>query len=92
MFYFIFQISFADYKFFDFLDIHLILAPNCLDNFPLLKAYHSRIAARPHMAAFRQTDPHKNRKINGNDNCWFFNWWCHLVFFVKQLMKNCGSS
>ncbi|VDN34708.1 unnamed protein product [Gongylonema pulchrum] len=43
------KISFADYVLFEELDILLILDPHCLDKFPLLKEYHSRMAERPNL-------------------------------------------
>ena len=60
------QISFADYTLFDLFDIHLILAPECLDAFPLLQAFHRRMAERPGIAKYRDTDTFKNKKVNGN--------------------------
>jgi len=60
------KISWADYKMFDLLDNHLILSSPCLDAFPLLKAFHSRIAARPKLAAYRETEQFTTRNINGN--------------------------
>lgn len=33
------QISFADYNLLDLLQIHRVLAPGCLDGFPVLAAY-----------------------------------------------------
>lgn len=41
------QISFADYNLLDLLLVHQVLAPGCLDNFPLLSAYVARLSARP---------------------------------------------
>lgn len=60
------QISFADYNLVDLLMIHQVLANDCLKNFPLLKAYVSRICSRPKIAAFLASDDHKKRPINGN--------------------------
>jgi glutathione S-transferase len=61
------KISFVDYTIFDLLDNLLILSPGCLDNFPKLKAFHGRMAARPKLAAYRQTDEFVKMPINGND-------------------------
>jgi len=61
-----FQISYVDYSMFDLLDNHLILAPGCLDNFPKLKAFHGRMAAREKLASYRQTDGFKKMPVNGN--------------------------
>jgi len=58
--------SVADYCLFDLLDIQLVLAPKCLDAFPGLQAFHSAVQARTGIAAYRQSDMHKNMKINGN--------------------------
>lgn len=60
------KISFLDYNLFDLLDAHTVLSPGCLDEFPTLKAYHQKMAARPKMAAFRQTESFQKRPINGN--------------------------
>lgn len=60
------QISFADYNLVDVLLIHLVLANDCLKNFPLLTAYVARISSRPKIAAFLDSDDHKKRPINGN--------------------------
>ena len=62
----LFQISFVDYTVFDLLDNHLILAPGCLDQFPKLKAFHGRMAAREKIASYRQTDAFKKMMVNGN--------------------------
>lgn len=60
------SISFADYTIFDILDNHLVLSPTCLDNFPKLKAFHGRMAARPKIAAYRDSDTYKSLPINAN--------------------------
>uniref|UniRef100_A0A8C5LI91 Glutathione S-transferase n=1 Tax=Jaculus jaculus TaxID=51337 RepID=A0A8C5LI91_JACJA len=60
------QISFADYNLLDLLLIHQVLAPNCLDAFPLLSAYVARLSARPKIKAFLASPDHVNRPINGN--------------------------
>ncbi|XP_031240554.1 glutathione S-transferase P 1 [Mastomys coucha] len=60
------QISFADYNLLDLLLIHRILAPGCLDSFPLLSAYVARLSARPKIKAFLASPEHVNRPINGN--------------------------
>ena len=43
-----------------------VLAPGCLDNFPLLSAYVARLSARPKIKAFLSSPEHVNRPINGN--------------------------
>jgi len=60
------KISWADYRMFDLLDNLLVLSSDCLDSFPLLKAFHCRIASRPKLAAYRQTEEFQKRVINGN--------------------------
>ncbi|CAD7688745.1 unnamed protein product [Nyctereutes procyonoides] len=60
------QISFADYNLLDLLLIHRVLAPSCLDSFPLLSAYVVRLSARPKLKAFLSSPEHVNRPINGN--------------------------
>ncbi|XP_038190849.1 glutathione S-transferase P-like [Arvicola amphibius] len=60
------QISFADYNLLDLLLIHQVLAPGCLDNFPLLNAYVARLSSRPKIKAFLSSPDHVNRPINGN--------------------------
>ncbi|CAH2321475.1 glutathione S-transferase P [Pelobates cultripes] len=60
------EISFADYNLLDLLRNHLVLAPGCLAEFPLLCAYVERISSRPRIQAFLSSDAHKNRPINGN--------------------------
>uniref|UniRef100_A0A8C8UME7 Glutathione S-transferase n=1 Tax=Peromyscus maniculatus bairdii TaxID=230844 RepID=A0A8C8UME7_PERMB len=59
-------ISFADYNLLDLLLIHQVLAPGCLDSFPLLSAYVARLSARPKIKAFLSSPDHVNRPINGN--------------------------
>jgi len=60
------QISFVDYTIFDLVDNLLILSPSCLDTYPLLKAFHGRIATHEKLARYRQTDGFKKLPINGN--------------------------
>jgi len=60
------EISFADYALFDILDLQEILAPGCLNAFPLLQAFHQRIASRPNIAAYRASDAFKKLPVNGN--------------------------
>ncbi|XP_008580126.1 PREDICTED: glutathione S-transferase P [Galeopterus variegatus] len=60
------QISFADYNLLDLLLIHQVLAPRCLDTFPLLSAYVARLSARPKIKAFLASPEHVKRPINGN--------------------------
>lgn len=61
-----FQISFADYNLFDLFDILNVLSPGFLDEFPTLKAYFDRIAARPAIKKHRQSDEFKAWPVNGN--------------------------
>jgi glutathione S-transferase len=58
--------SFVDYTIFDMLDNFVVLSSTALDNFPLLKAFHDRMAAREKIAAYRKTDAFKTMPINGN--------------------------
>ncbi|XP_043826097.1 glutathione S-transferase P [Dromiciops gliroides] len=60
------QISFADYNLLDLLLIHQILAPSCLDAFPLLSAYVARLSSRPKLKAFLASPQHTDLPINGN--------------------------
>lgn len=60
------KICYADYNLFQFLDAQLVLAPNCLDVAPLLKAYYARVAARPKIAEFLKSDTNTKRPVNGN--------------------------
>jgi glutathione S-transferase len=60
------QISFVDYLLFDLLDNHVILTPTALDGFPALKGFYDRIAARPAIHQYRQTEAHLKRPVNGN--------------------------
>lgn len=58
------QISFADYNLLDLLLIHQVLAPGCLDNFPLLSAYVARLSARPKIKAFLSSPPNTLKHLN----------------------------
>ncbi|XP_052245096.1 glutathione S-transferase P-like [Dreissena polymorpha] len=60
------KISFADYNLCDLLDIHEVLSPGCLAQFPSLTAYHARVLARPHIQAYRKSEGFKTRPINFN--------------------------
>jgi len=60
------KVSFLDYNVFDLLDNFLLLAPHSLDAFPLLKAFHGRLAAREKIAAYRKTDAFTKLRVNGN--------------------------
>nr|QFS20845.1 glutathione S-transferase [Mimachlamys nobilis]QVK45273.1 glutathione S-transferase P [Mimachlamys nobilis] len=61
------HICFADYNLFDLLDIHLVLAPSCLDSFPALKALHAAVGSRQKVKAHKESDACKAMPINGND-------------------------
>jgi len=58
--------SFVDYTLFDLLDNLSILAPHSLDAFPLLKAFHGRIAANDKIAKLRASADFKATPVNGN--------------------------
>ncbi|XP_006861119.1 PREDICTED: glutathione S-transferase P [Chrysochloris asiatica] len=60
------QISFVDYNLLDLLLNHQVLAPSCLDAFPLLSAYVARLSARPKLKVFLASPEHQNLPINGN--------------------------
>lgn len=60
------KISFLDYNMFDLLDNLQVLCPSCLDKFPLLKGFHTRMASREKLAKLRSTDEFKKMPINGN--------------------------
>ncbi|XP_062823176.1 glutathione S-transferase P isoform X1 [Anolis carolinensis] len=60
------KISFVDYNLLDILQLHLVLAPNCLDSFPLLAAYVQRLNARPHLKTYLESEGRKQRPINNN--------------------------
>jgi glutathione S-transferase len=48
------------------LDDLVILAPGCIDDFPTVKAYYDRIASRPALQKFRESEEFKNMPVNGN--------------------------
>jgi len=60
------KVTFVDYTMFDILDNLTVLSPACLDGFPLLKAFHARLAGHEKIAKYRQTDAFKSMPINGN--------------------------
>lgn len=60
------KVGFADYNLFEALDIHLVLAPNCLDKFPKLKAYHAKMLERPGIKKRHQAEGFDKIDINGN--------------------------
>ncbi|XP_078529955.1 glutathione S-transferase P 1-like isoform X1 [Lissotriton helveticus] len=60
------KISYVDYCLLDILQTHLVLAPDCLKDFPLLAAYVDRIASRPKLKVYLESKARKNRPINSN--------------------------
>ncbi|KAM8970911.1 glutathione S-transferase P-like [Sarcophilus harrisii] len=60
------QISFVDYNLLDLLLIHQILARSCLDAFPLLSAYVTRLSSRPALKAYLNSPEHTDLPINCN--------------------------
>jgi len=58
------NISYADYSVFEIIDAFLVLCSKVLDKYPKLKAFHDRVAARPHMKAYLAG--RKDVPINGN--------------------------
>ncbi|KAH3723781.1 hypothetical protein DPMN_049575 [Dreissena polymorpha] len=59
------KISYADYNLFDMLDVLSLMSPGFWDDVPTLKAFHDRIAARPALKAYRDTDAFKLLPQNG---------------------------
>lgn len=60
------QMSFADYSLFEVLLNHQVLSPTCLDSFPALKGFVSRMSSRPKIKAYLDSDAYKSLPINGN--------------------------
>jgi len=60
------KVSYVDYTIFDLLDNLVVLSAHSLDKFPLIKAFHARMAGREKIAAYRNTDGFKNMPLNGN--------------------------
>jgi len=60
------NISYADYSVFEIIDAFLTLCSKVLDKCPKLKAFHDRVAARPHIKAYLASDRRKDVPINGN--------------------------
>ncbi|XP_069089191.1 glutathione S-transferase P 1-like [Pleurodeles waltl] len=60
------KISYVDYCMLDILQINLVLAPDSLKDFPLLAAHMDRIASRPKLKAYLESEARKNRPINSN--------------------------
>lgn len=60
------KISFADYTIYDLLEAQVTLEPSSLDAFPALKSFRERIAARPGIQQYHQTEGFLKRPINGN--------------------------
>jgi len=60
------HICLADYALFEILDCVHVLCEKCLDKYPALKAYHARVAERPHLKTYLASDRRKGVKINGN--------------------------
>lgn len=58
--------SFVDYTIFDLLDNFVVLTSPCLDSFPLLKAFHARMAAKDKIAKHRASEAFQKMPINGN--------------------------
>ncbi|XP_068922197.1 glutathione S-transferase P, partial [Petaurus breviceps papuanus] len=61
------KISFVDYNLLNLLLIHQMLAPQCLDSFPLLSAYVFGLTSRPKIKKFLDSSRHKNLPINSNN-------------------------
>mmetsp|Transcript_5332 Transcript_5332/g.8253 ORF Transcript_5332/g.8253 Transcript_5332/m.8253 type:complete len:215 (+) Transcript_5332:152-796(+) len=61
------EIAFCDYLVWELIDINLKIAPSVLDSYPLLNAFHKRIASRPRIAAYVASGRRPTR-INGAGN------------------------
>lgn len=59
------QITYIDFLFYELLDVHSILEPTILADFPNLKAYHDRIEQLPTMAAYMKSDKFIKAPLNG---------------------------
>lgn len=55
--------TYPDFIVFELLSSHLRLDPNCLNKFPLLEGYHTRIANRPRIKAYLESN-RRPEKIN----------------------------
>ncbi|KAJ8393306.1 hypothetical protein AAFF_G00062070 [Aldrovandia affinis] len=60
------KVSIADYSLFDVLLNHQVLCSSCLDSFPAVKSFVEKMAARPKIKAFLESDAYKKLPINGN--------------------------
>ncbi|XP_077546183.1 glutathione S-transferase class-mu 26 kDa isozyme 47-like [Haemaphysalis longicornis] len=56
----------ADFIAYEMLDQHLLLDPNCLKEFPNLKAFVDRIEALPRIAAYMKSDKYMKWPLNGD--------------------------
>lgn len=54
-----------DFLMYELLDIHSILIPKLLDEFPNLKAYHSRIQELDKVAAYIKSDKFLSYPLTG---------------------------
>jgi len=63
---FFIQISYADYVYFEFLDICLKLDKTFLNGMPVTKGYYDLLASRPNIAKYLASDKRKNMKITGS--------------------------
>ncbi|XP_069089190.1 glutathione S-transferase P 1-like [Pleurodeles waltl] len=61
------QISYADYNLLHILHLHLKLAPQCLSEFPLLKAFVAKMEARPKLKSYLESDACKRRPAHPKD-------------------------
>jgi len=60
------KVTLADYCVFDTIDALMKLEPKCLEAFPILKAFHGRLASRDKLAKYRDTEKIKSMCIFGN--------------------------
>ena len=55
---------------YELFDIHSLLIPNLLDEFPNLKAYHARIQGLEKVAAYMKSDKFIAYPLNGSMAAW----------------------
>ncbi|XP_015781114.1 glutathione S-transferase Mu 1 [Tetranychus urticae] len=60
------NISFVDFLLFEFIDQQLYLLPNCLNEFPNLKDFHSSFKAIPTIEKYLKSDQYIKWPLNGD--------------------------
>lgn len=61
------NISFVDFSMFEMLNLLTYLKDNCLEKYPLLQAYLTRVAERPNIKKYLESGK-RFKKVNANDN------------------------